>query len=130
MDELFLLGRILLGGMFFLFGLNHLFQFEGMTAYATAKGVPFPRLGVILGVCALLPGSASLVFGIYPTIGAWLLIGFLVPTTVLIHNFWAMTDLASHTMETVNFYKNIGLLGGVICTLLVPQPWPYSLVAG
>ena len=129
MDELFLAGRILLGGVFFMFGLNHFSQFDAMSSFALAKGVPFPRSGVALGGAALILGGTSLAFGVYPTVGIWMLVGFLVPTTVIIHNFWAIPDLANRTIETVNFYKNLGLLGGVLSLLQVPQPWPYSLMA-
>ena len=127
-DEIFLAGRILLGGMFFMFGMNHVTQFSDMASFAQAKEVPFPKTSVALGGVALIAGGLSLVLGLYPVAGAWVLIGFLIPTTLLIHNFWAMHDLASRTIETVNFYKNLGLLGGVIATLQVPRPWPYSLM--
>lgn len=44
----FLMGRMLFGAVLGFMGLNHFVQLDGMSGYAEAKGVPFPRLGVIV----------------------------------------------------------------------------------
>ena len=130
MDLAFLAGRILLGGMFFLFGMNHVLQFGGMSTYAMSKRVPMARLAVFVTALMLLGGGASLVLGVYPTYGIWVLVIFLIPTTFYMHNFWAIQDFASQSLETINFFKNIGLLGALLMMQLLPKPWPYSLHFG
>ena len=42
------------------------------------------------------------------------------------HNFWAITEPNMKMMETVNFYKNMALLGAVLMILFIPLPWVYS----
>jgi hypothetical protein len=44
--ELFLLGRLLFGGVLAFNGLNHFLDAESMADYAGAKGVPVPGIAV------------------------------------------------------------------------------------
>ena len=127
MDISILLGRILLGGMFIMFGMNHFLQFPGMVGYAQAKGLPLARTGVLLGGIFQLLGGSSLLLGLEVEIGAWLLVAFLVPNTFYVHRFWTVADFSTRTVETVIFFKNLGLLGGILLVATMPQPWPYSL---
>lgn len=46
--------------------------------------------------------------------GAWLLVAFLVPVTVMVHRFWGLADPQAAMMQQVNFMKNLSLLGGAL----------------
>lgn len=92
MTYLFLLGRILFGGFFALNGLSHLTNLEKMTGYAASKNVPSPKVAVFLTGVLLLLSGLSIVAGIYPTLGIWGIIIFLIPTTFMMHNYWAAKD--------------------------------------
>ena len=104
------IGRILFSLIFILSSLNH---FKASTAqYAASHGVPVPQVLVPLsGVLALL-GGLSVLLGYKPRIGAWLLILFLIPVTLLMHNFWAVADPQMRQMQMINFMKNLSMLGG------------------
>jgi len=127
MHYLFLAGRVLYGGFFLLAGIDHFRRVEMMTPYASAKGIPLPRLGVLGSGSLLILGGLSVLLGVRPTWGALLLTVFLVPTSFLMHNYWAATDPSVRQMDQVNFKKNIALLGAAWMLLLIPQPWPLSL---
>jgi len=68
--ELFLLARVLFGGVLAFTGLNHFMDVDGMSGYAEFKGLPAPRASVLLSGGLLIFGGLSLVAGVYPTIGA------------------------------------------------------------
>jgi len=50
-----------------------------------------------------------------------------VPTSFVMHNYWAVTDPAARVVDQVSFMKNIALLGAAWMLLLIPQPWAFSL---
>ena len=122
----FLIGRILIGGFFMSAGFSHFARLNMMAGYARMKGTPAPRLGVGGSGILLLLGGASLLLGFHPSIGVVLLLIFLLPTSFMIHNFWTIRDPQAKMAEMVQFQKNIAILGLLLMTLLIPQPWPLS----
>jgi hypothetical protein len=49
-----------------------------------------------------------------PTQCWWpLLFLYLIPTTLIFHNFWAFTGIAMQT-QLVNFLKNLSIMGGLL----------------
>ena len=127
MQYLFLAGRVLSGGFFLLAGIDHCRHVQMMTPYAGAKGIPAPRLSVLGSGVVLILGGLSVLLGVRPTWGVLLLTIFLLPTSFLIHNYWAATDPSVRQMDTTHFKKNMALLGAAWMLLLIPQPWPLSL---
>ncbi|MBS0652789.1 MAG: DoxX family protein [Verrucomicrobia bacterium] len=63
---------------------------------------------VIGGLCILL--------GIQVRFGAFLLIVFLAPVTILFHHFWLLQG-PDRQMQMVEFMKNISILGGLLILL-------------
>jgi len=124
---LFLLGRILFGAYFLMSGFNHFKNAEMLSGYAQSKGVPAPKLAVIVSGVLLLIGGLSVLFGLYPTIGAVALILFLVPVSFIMHAYWKIQDPQVNMAERVNFMKNLALVGAALLLLFVSQPWPESL---
>jgi putative oxidoreductase len=128
MDYLFLLGRILFGGFFINSGINHFRHLGMMASFAGMKGVPAAKAGVIVSGLLILLGGICIVLGCSPTwVGVLCIELFLVPVTLIMHNFWVETDPMGRINQRVNFEKNIALTGGALLLLLVPQPWPFSV---
>jgi uncharacterized membrane protein YphA (DoxX/SURF4 family) len=126
-DIAFLIGRIFIGGFFLMAGFNHFAHLKMMASYAKMKGTPAPALAVGGTGVLLLLGGASLLLGFHPTIGVVLLAIFLLPTSFMIHSFWTIQDPQAKRNEMVQFQKNIAILGLLLMTLLIPQPWAMSL---
>ncbi len=106
MSILALLGRLCFSLVFILGAFGH-FTPEYIK-YGAAAGVPLPGILVPLsGVIALL-GGLSILLGFKTRYGAWLIIIFLIPVTLMMHQFWINGD----KMQQINFMKNLGLLGG------------------
>jgi uncharacterized membrane protein YphA (DoxX/SURF4 family) len=123
----FIVGRVIAGCFFLMNGFNHFAQLNMMTGYAKTKGVPAPALAVGGSGVLLFLGGLSLLLGYHPTIGAALLVIFLVGTSFGIHNFWTVEDQQARQGEMVNFLKNMARLGLLLMTLAIPRPWLMSL---
>ena len=124
---LFLLGRILLGGYFIMSGYNHFKNLNMLTGYAQSKGVPLPKVAVFATGLMLLLSGAGILLGVYVEYAVLLLSVFLVGVTFKMHQYWKVSDPMQRMGERVNFYKNLGLLGGVLMLLAIPLPWALSL---
>ncbi len=131
MFYLFLFARILYGGFFVMGGFNHIAKRAMYTQYAASKKVPAPMVAVLATGVMLLAGGISVLLGIYPTIGLWVLAAFLAGTTPFMHNFWAASDPNQKTMELVQFTKNVALLGATLMMVVFSSlfgPWPFRMV--
>jgi putative oxidoreductase len=111
MKYLVLLGRFFYVFIFLLAMPDH---FHAKTiAYAAHAGVPLASLAVPLsGIIAFL-GGLSILLGYKAKFGAWLIILFLVPVTLMMHKFWGLSDHAEGVamMQQINFLKNTSMLG-------------------
>jgi putative oxidoreductase len=83
-------------------------------AYAALHGVPLPGLLVPMSGAIALIGGLSVLLGYQTRIGAWLLVIFLVPVTLVMHNFWAEADPMAYQMEKGMFLRNVTMLGGAL----------------
>jgi hypothetical protein len=45
------------------------------------------------------------------------------------HAYWNETDPQQRMNETVNFMKNMALIGGTLLAAGHPEPWPVSIRA-
>ena len=123
---LLLIGRIIVGGYFLFGAANHFVQIKTMAGYARSKGTPAAEMAVAGTGVLLLLGGLSLLLGFHPTIGAALLVIFLIGVTFHMHAFWKAGPQEKMS-EMVNFTKNLALLGFVLIDDATRRPWPYSL---
>lgn len=131
MTYLFLFARILYGGFFLMNGINHFAKRSIYTQYAASKKVPAPAAAVVGTGVLLVLGGVSVLLGIYPVIGLWLIVAFLAGTTPMMHNFWAVKEPNQRAMELVQFTKNIALLGAALMAIVFSNylgPWPFRMV--
>ena len=123
----FLIGRIIVAGFFLMAAFNHFKNLSMYAGYALSKGTPAPKLAAGGTGVLLLLGGLSLLLGYHPTIGTALLVIFLLGVSFQMHNFWAVKDPQAKMAETVNFTKNMALVGFLLMTIAIPRPWPISL---
>jgi uncharacterized membrane protein YphA (DoxX/SURF4 family) len=126
-ELLFVLGRILFGGFFVISGIRHFQHLTMMASFTGQKGMPVPKLAVIVSGGLILLGGLSILLGVRPTWGILAVTLFLIPVTLIMHNYWADTDPFAKQMNQVNFLKNAGLLGAAWMLVMVPEPWPMSV---
>ena len=124
---LLLLGRIVFGGFFIMSGINHFTNAGMMSGYASSKGVPAAYLSVFGTGVMLVLGGLSVLLGLFPILGLLLLILFLVPTSLLMHNFWTIEDPQARAADQINFLKNLALTGAALALMYGAASWPLSL---
>lgn len=125
MNVVALIGRIIFGGYFLMSGMNHFLQYQMTAGYAASKGVPMPGIAVLVAGALIVIGGAMVLVGWRAHWGAWLIVLFLVPVTVMMHNFWAVP--ADQKMsEMINFMKNMGLIGASLMLATI-RYWPLSV---
>jgi putative oxidoreductase len=106
-----LVGRVALGAIFLVSALGKLSGWSGTVAFAASKGVPEVLL---VGAVALeLLGAASLLLGLRARWGAVALLVFLVPVTLVFHDFWAYQG-AEQKLQSIEFLKNLSIGGGLL----------------
>ena len=121
-----LLGRLLFAVIFVMAGANH---FNKQTiGYAASQGVPLAAIAVPLSGVLAIAGGLSILLGYRARLGAWLIVLFLVPISLMMHKFWTVTDPVMAQIQMILFMKNVSMLGGA---LLVSQfgAGPFSLDA-
>jgi putative oxidoreductase len=112
MNYLVLVGRILYALIFIMAGPGHFTA--NMIAYAASRGVPLASIAVPLSGVIAMAGGVSIAAGYRATWGGWLIVLFLVPVSVMIHDFWAMTDPNMAQVNQIMFMKNISMLGAAL----------------
>ncbi|MDP1805763.1 MAG: DoxX family protein, partial [Acidimicrobiales bacterium] len=58
--------------------------------------------------------GSMLAFGKFPRLASTALAASLIPTTLAGHRFWEETDEAKKAEQQIHFFKNVGLLGGLL----------------
>ena len=61
-----------------------------------------------------------------PKIGIAAAALFLIPVTLVMHQFWK-EEGAARMADMINFTKNFALMGSVLMLAAVPEPWPVSI---
>jgi len=116
------LGRLFLALIFLISGPSNFTG--GAIGYAASQGVPLASLAVpVSGILAIV-GGLSILVGYRAKAGAWLLVAFLVPVTLMMHKFWTISDPAAAQAQMYNFLKNVAMLGGaLVITQFGAGPW-------
>ena len=119
-------GRLLYSSIFIVAGLNHFSA--APIGYAAAQGVPLASIAVPLSGVISLVGGLSIALGYKARWGAWLLVLFLVPVTLMMHRFWGLSDPQFAMIQLAMFMKNVALLGAALLITVVGSG-PRSLEA-
>ena len=107
-----LLGRFLYVLIFLIAAPNY---FSKQTiASAAAHGAPLASIAVPLSGIIALAGGLSIPLGYRAKVGAWLIVLFRVPVTLIMHNFWTAHDPTMAQIQLVMFMKNLAILGGAL----------------
>ncbi|MEF8813775.1 MAG: DoxX family protein [Halovenus sp.] len=129
-DVGFLLGRALFALVVGYLAFGNLLDLESSVGYARSKGAPFASVTVPLGSLGLIAGALAVLLGVYPAVGVLAIVAFLVPVTVVMHDFWTMEGQEGQN-ERIHFLKNVGLIGAALMFLSLPATaWPMALGVG
>lgn len=106
-------GRIFLSAIFLASGVMKLFNWSGTAEHMAQKGMTAVPLFLGLAIAFELVGGLSVLLGFFTRYGAALLVLFLVPATLVFHNFWDETGMAAQS-QMQHFMKNLAIMGGLL----------------
>jgi putative oxidoreductase len=108
-----LAGRLLISTIFIFSGLSKIPGHAAMAGFAASKGLPAADLAIWLAAAVEILGGLSILLGFQARIGAWVLFVFLIPTSVVFHNFWALQGMEKMDNQA-HFFKNVAIMGGLL----------------
>ncbi len=129
MKFLFLLGRLIFGGFFLYNGITLLARLSDMSLAIQQKGLPLPMAFAVISGLLILIGGLGIIIGKFPKIALFFILLFLVPVTLIMHNFWSYSG-AERMMQLGYFLSNLSLIGASLLAFGIPSPWPLSFDYG
>lgn len=114
------LGRLLMSVIFILSGAGKLMQFTRTAEMMAGKGIPLAKLALVLSIVVEIGGGLALLAGfkvryVAPVMALWL-----VPVTLVFHNFWASQG-QERIGQQINFLKNLAIIGGLLIAASVQR---------
>jgi putative oxidoreductase len=120
-----LFGRILLSAVFIMGGIGKITGFSFEESMVAAKHLPMPAVALGLAMIIELVGGLAILTGLFTRLTAWIVFLYMIPTTVLFHNFWAVQG-ADRIDTMIHFEKNLAIMGGLLL-LAAFGPGGYSI---
>ncbi len=110
---LILAGRLLVGGLFVVGGINHCFVLPAMARQMTERGVPFAKPALIAGSLFEIVAGLAVMLGWLVPLTAGSLIVFTIASSCMMMNFW---DLGGEKrMAAIDGWtSNLGVIGGLL----------------
>jgi putative oxidoreductase len=103
------IGRVLYSLIFINSGFSHFSS--ASVDYANSQGVPMASILVPISGIMAIAGGLSIFLGFKARWGAWIIVAFLIPVTLMMHAFWKIENPQEQQMQMVMFMKNISMLG-------------------
>jgi len=107
-DSVLLFGRILMSVIFVMAAINKVTNFGATVDDIASVGVPLATVAAVIAIIVELSGGLSVALGFRARVGSWLLLLFLIPTTLLFHNPAVASD------QLIPFMKNLAIMGGLL----------------
>lgn len=107
------LGRILLSAIFIFSGFSKIFGFRFFTGMLAAKGFPLATVAIAIVIFIETIGGLAILTGFRAKLAAWIVFLYLIPVTLLFHNFWAVQGMARVDSQA-HFIKNLAIMGGLL----------------
>ncbi len=109
-------GRIFLALIFVVSGIGKITGYAGTASYMASKGLPMVDILLPLTILVELGGGLLLALGWKARWAAAALLLFLIPTTLIFHQFWGI-DPKLAQMQKIHFLKNVAIMGGMLMVL-------------
>lgn len=109
-----LIGRVIFAIPFLSAALTHVQAGEQMVGYARAMGAPLASLGGWPAGLWLLAAGVSVSLGIWPDLGALMIVLWGIPTAYYIHGWWRYEDEQQKQTQRVIFMRNVTFVGAAL----------------
>ena len=114
-----LVTRLAIGAPFVWLGYEAVKEPGARVKMATDFGIPeeYGEIAVRANGAAMVLGGVSVITGLLPHLGAAAVVGSMIPTTLAGHAFWKDTDPKQRKLNTIQFLKNVGMVGGLLAVV-------------
>src|SRR5438094_830239 len=112
-DAALLVGRLLMATLFLPSGIKKAFGFSTFVTSLADKGLPYPEAWAAAAVLIEVLAPIALIVGALPRTTALVLLAFVIAATASSHRYWEFAEPARR-MQEISFFKNVGLLGGLL----------------
>ncbi len=106
--------RIILAVYFILPGLMKFTQYDMHVEYMASHGMFWIPFFLVLTGVIQVGGAAALFVGYKVSIVAFVLAGLTLVISLVMHDFWTMAEGLQRSHETQNFFKNMGIMAGLL----------------
>ena len=124
---IWLIGRVVLGGLFLMSGIEKLAGVDQFAASLAKNGIPDQVAPMLAWLAAAVEtiGGLCIVLGFATSWASLVLIAFTIAAAFIAHRFWdAPPDM--RMMQIAHFEKNM-MIAGAFCLLYVAGGGPYSV---
>jgi putative oxidoreductase len=90
-----------------------IFSWSQTLGYMSSQGMPAPSFFLFMATAIEIVGGLALLSGLRLRLGSAILFLYLIPVTLIFHNFWAHSGLEAQN-QMAHFMKNLGLMGGLL----------------
>jgi putative oxidoreductase len=69
---------------------------------------------LVLTIIIQLVGGVAIIIGFKGKVSAFILAGLTLLISLFMHDFWGMTEGVARSHELQNFFKNMGIIAGLL----------------
>ncbi|HET6493677.1 MAG TPA: DoxX family protein [Burkholderiales bacterium] len=111
-----LVGRFLITFIFLRSAFGKIGSFAGVAGGMTAKGMPYAEFFLVCAITIEIVGGLCVLTGWQARWGALALLIFLIPATLIFHNYWAVDPAQAKELanQTNHFFKNLTIMGALV----------------
>lgn len=111
-----LAGRFLITFIFLRSAMGKIGNFSGVAGNMAAKGMPFAEALLVGAIAIEIVGGLCVLVGWKARWGALALLIFLIPATLIFHDFWAVDPAQAKEVanQTNHFLKNLSIMGALV----------------
>lgn len=118
-----LVGRLLMGTYFILPGLQKITSYQTMTETMLAHDVPATAMLLPVTIVLQIGLGLAIIIGFKGKLAAFILAGLTLVISIYMHDFWSMAEGLERTHETQNFFKNMGIMAGLLVISSLGTGW-------
>lgn len=113
-----LLGRLFIAILFYFEAFDSIFYFRETREKMTAYGLTWKQDTLLFGaIIFLIMGSTLVLLGYRSALGAFMLLAYWLPVTLIVHSFWNDPPEYQRT-ELVNLMRNLAICGGLLLIMV------------
>jgi len=105
--------RLLLAFIFIFSGIGKIFGWSATAGYMASKGLPLVPVLLVGAIVVEVVGGLAILFHIYARWAALVLVVYLIPVTLIFHDFWAV-PAEQQQIQMIMFLKNLAIMGGLL----------------